>query len=88
MPPQPSAAVIGFWRDRRFLAGEPKSVIDGKRRRLKCHHPAVLRVMGKRRSVIKIEAAGEDELAASALQSLARTGKYWPPQNAVGANSR
>jgi hypothetical protein len=47
--PQLSAAVIGFWGDcaapRTKSAGgggEPKSVIDSKRRRLQCLRPAVL----------------------------------------------
>jgi hypothetical protein len=36
MPPQLSAAVIAFWGNRDPQGtGEPKSVIDGKRRRLK-----------------------------------------------------
>src|ERR1035438_9239536 len=37
MPPQLSAAVIAFWGDR--LRGNQNSVIDSKRRRLKCLRP-------------------------------------------------
>jgi hypothetical protein len=44
VPAQTSAAVIACWGDRdRQGRGEPRSVIDGKRRRLKCLEPAVLR---------------------------------------------
>jgi hypothetical protein len=41
MPPPMSAAVIGCWGNRgRNGQGEPRNVIDSKRRRLKCLHPA------------------------------------------------
>jgi hypothetical protein len=44
-----SAAVIAFWGDRdRRAWGSQNSVIDGKRRRLKCHPPAVHWVTEKR----------------------------------------
>ena len=53
----PSAAVIGFWGDGPAPGrspfrggGEPKSVIDGKRRRLSCLRPAVFRVTGSRQA--------------------------------------
>jgi len=44
-----SAAVIAFWGDRdRRACGSQNSVIDGKRRQLKCHPPAVHWVTEKR----------------------------------------
>jgi len=44
-----SAAVIAFWGDRdRRAWGSQNSVIDGKRRQLKCHPPAVHWVTEKR----------------------------------------
>jgi len=44
-----SAAVIAFWGDRdRRAWGSQNSVIDGKRRRLRCHPPAVHWVTEKR----------------------------------------
>jgi hypothetical protein len=46
-----SAAVIAFWGDRARRAwGSQNSVIDGKRRRLKCHPPAVHWVTEKSQS--------------------------------------